>query len=136
MRVRRYEDDEPEHQLDSRGPFTCEYCAENYTLRKYELFHPGERKWYYFCCPECVMGYDGYILNTWASDPKLKMDHEKANRIYKEMFGREVIPAPRGVFIKTDKRKRSEWLPQIRSLMPLDQYQIAIDTENALVKST
>jgi hypothetical protein len=125
-------DDEPTHQLDSRGPFTCNYCNENYTIRLYELHDPSDNKWRYFCCPECLVGYDWYILHSgWDKHPE---DVEAAKALYLEKFGRTVYPTPKEVYLKSDKRPRRVWLPDTRSTLSLIDLQHALNTENSIVK--
>lgn len=93
-------------QLDSRGPYICEACGENFVEMRYRI-KMADGDVHIFCTPECFVGYDYYVLGHWQDDEEAV---NISKQTYQHYFGRYVVPTPLSVLMRQDTRKRSQWL--------------------------
>lgn len=97
---------EPTHQLDDCGDYICDACGERYVEDRYRI-NVADGMRHGFCTPECFVGYDYYGMGHYE-DGERSVNISK--QLYRDAFKRYVVPTPRSVLLRNDKRPRSQWL--------------------------
>jgi hypothetical protein len=128
------EEDQGATQING-GEYTCTYCGECFRELRYR--HDGIPRDRgddpaIFCLPECFTGYEWFVVGR-----NCESEEERAQTIdeFRRAFNRNVRPSPITVYMRSDPRKRAQWLWQdCRDPLRLEHDRVQATKELRVIK--